>query len=78
VRGGDDAGYDEFEGDQPATPRFTAPFSRPLIRPKIQYRTNYSQGGGQVRNLSNITPGGSGQLTVTTALAHPYRVGRPS
>jgi glucose/arabinose dehydrogenase len=78
VHGGDDAGYDEFEGNQPATPRYTTPFSRPLIRPKIQYRTNYSQGGGQVRNLANIMPsgGGSGQLTVTTASAHPYRVGQ--
>jgi hypothetical protein len=68
-------GYDDFEGNQPAGSRYTTPFPRPLIRPKIQYKTGYTGGGSQVRLVSGAQRSG-GTLSVTTSQSHPYRVGQ--
>ncbi len=75
VRAGDDGGYDDYEGNQPANPRYTTPFARPLIRPKIQYKTDYFGGGNQTRTVASAQRSG-GTLTVTTTANHPFRVGQ--
>jgi glucose/arabinose dehydrogenase len=75
VQAGDDGGYDDYEGNQPPGTRYNSPFPRPLIRPRIQYKTDYNGGGGQVRQITTAQRA-SGTLTVTTSENHPYRVGQ--
>jgi hypothetical protein len=75
VHGGDDGGYDDYEGNQPSGPRYNDPFPRPLIRPKIQYKTDYFGEGGQVRQIVGAQRSG-GTLSVTTSQSHPFRVGQ--
>jgi len=75
VRRGDDGGYDNYEGNQPATPRYTTPFPRPCIRPRIQYRTDYFGDGLLDRSVESVQRSG-GKITVTTTSAHPYRAGQ--
>ncbi len=75
VRRGDDGGYDDFEGNQPANPRYTTPFPRPCIRPVIQYKTGYFGGGALDRTIASSLRSG-GKITVTTTSAHAYRVGQ--
>lgn len=74
IHRGDDGGYDDFEGNQPASPRFTTPFVRPCIRPIIQYKTDYDGAGDLDRSIATSQRTG-GKITVTTTAAHPYRVG---
>lgn len=75
VRAGDDGGYDDFEGNQPANPRYNTPFPRPCIRPVIQYRTDYFGGGALDRAIASSQRSG-GKITVTTTSAHGYRAGQ--
>lgn len=73
--GGEDGGYDDYEGNQPAGARFNSPFARPLVRPVLQYKTDYAGEAAYVRPLSSISRSG-GVLAVVTAEAHPFRVGQ--
>jgi len=75
IRPGDDGGYDDFEGNQPANPRYNTPFPRPCIRPVIQYKTAYF-GDGQLDRTIASSQRTNGKLTVTTTTAHAYRVGQ--
>jgi glucose/arabinose dehydrogenase len=75
VHAGDDGGYDDYEGNQPSGPRYNTPFPRPLIRPKIQYKTDYFGDGALIRQIAGAQRSG-GMLTVTTSQSHPYRVGQ--
>ena len=75
IHGGDDGGYDDYEGNQPAGSRYTTPFVRPLIRPKIQYKTDYFGEPGQTRALAGGQRA-AGSVTFSTTTAHPYRVGQ--
>jgi glucose/arabinose dehydrogenase len=78
IHRGDDGGYDDYEGNQPATPRYTTPFSRPCIRPVIQYKTDYklfSLGENTLERSIASAQRTGGKLTVTTTNSHPYRVG---
>lgn len=76
VHAGDDGGYDDYEGNQPASPRFLTPFPRPCIRPAIQYRTGYNGAGVLVRSIVRAVPEPGGGLLVTLAKAHDFRVGQ--
>lgn len=75
VHAGDDGGYDDYEGNQPGTPRYTTPFPRPCVKPKIQYRTGYVGNGGLVRTITHAVPNVDGTLVVDFASAHLFRVG---
>lgn len=75
IHRGDDGGYDDYEGNQPASPRYTTPFLRPCIRPLIQYKTDYF-GGGELDRTIGSSQRSVGKITVTTTAAHPYRVGQ--
>ncbi len=78
IHAGDDGGYDDYEGNQPANPRYTTPFSRPCIRPIIQYKTDYKGFDPNENTLErNVASAqrNAGKLTVTTTSNHPYRVG---
>lgn len=75
VHPGDDGGYDDFEGNQPASPRYTTPFTRPMIRPKIQYKTTTEFESGQKETLSAISRANS-VVTFTTTGNHHFRVGQ--
>lgn len=73
--GGEDGGYDDYEGNQPGGARFNSPFARPLAKPVLQYKTDYAGEAGSVRTLAALSRS-SGVLTVLTQVAHPYRVGQ--
>ncbi|MEQ1860405.1 MAG: PQQ-dependent sugar dehydrogenase [Chthoniobacteraceae bacterium] len=75
VRRGNDGGYDDYEGNQPANPRYNTPFPRASIRPVIQYATDYFGDGAFDRTVASFQRG-AGTLTVTTTSAHPFRVGQ--
>ena len=75
VHPGDDGGYDDYEGNQPAGARYNTPFTRPLIRPKIQYKTDYFGESGPKRTIASGVRA-SGTVTFSTTNAHPYRVGQ--
>ncbi len=75
LHAGDDGGYDNYEGNQPGTPRFTTPFPRPCVQPRMQYRTSYAKNGSQLRTITHAGPDGSGHLLVSLGKAHGFRVG---
>src|SRR4051812_1253068 len=51
--GGEDGGYDDYEGNQPDGARFNSPFARPLVKPILQYKTDYAGETGYVRSVSS-------------------------
>jgi glucose/arabinose dehydrogenase len=71
---GEDGGWDDYEGNQPAGSRFAATPPRPLAHPVIQYPTDYAGDGSQLRSISAISRL-KGQLTATLQTAHPFRAG---
>ena len=72
---GDDGGYDDYEGNQPAGARYTTPFTRPYAHPLIQYKTDTFDDAGQQRSIASVQRSG-GNITVTTTAAHPFRIGQ--
>ena len=77
LNAGEDGGYDDYEGNQPAASRFTTPFPRPFARPAIQYKTDDFGDVDQQRTVSTLTANATtGAGTLTTTTAHPYRVGQ--
>ena len=75
LNAGDDGGYDDYEGNQPAGNRYQTPFPRPYAHPVLQYKTSISDEPAYHRDLSSISRASS-LATVTTASAHPYRAGQ--
>lgn len=76
VRPGDDAGYDDYEGNQPDEPRFMRPFARALAHPVIQYKTGQSRSGfeRQIESIQfDLSAGGA---RVVTSGAHECRAGQ--
>jgi hypothetical protein len=75
LHAGDDGGYDNYEGNQPGIPRFTTPFPRPCVQPRMQYKTSYGGNAGQLRTIAHAGPDGGGHLVVSVTKAHLFRVG---
>jgi hypothetical protein len=71
---GDDGGYDDYEGNQPAGNRFSTP-PRPLAYPLLQYKTDYAGEAAFSRSLASIGRQ-AGVVTVVTTTAHPFRIGQ--
>jgi glucose/arabinose dehydrogenase len=75
VRPGDDAGYDDFEGNQPEGVRYQTPIVRALAHPVIQYKTGRSN-AGRGRAIQSVEfDAVEGAARVVTIEAHPYRAG---
>ena len=72
---GDDGGYDDYEGNQPAGVRYLAPFARRLAAPVIQYKTERGANPAQFRNIVQSRVNQSA-IIVETDGPHPYRVGQ--
>ncbi len=75
LNAGEDGGYDDYEGNQPNTPRYLTPFARPFAHPVIQYLTETSSDPTRDRNVASRSVAPSGVITIDTTTAHPYRVG---
>ncbi len=75
LNAGDDGGYDDFEGNQPAGHRYSTPFVRPFAHPVLQYKTSTTEEANLQRSVLAISRSG-GIATVTTTSAHPFRVGQ--
>lgn len=75
IHAGDDGGYDDYEGNQPDGVRFTTPFPRPCVKPRIQYKTDYAGNGTLLRTIAHAGPDGSGNLVVDVTAAHAFRKG---
>lgn len=76
VNRGDDAGYDDFEGNQPDGARYQTPFERTLAKPIIQYKTGRA-GGALGREIASMQSAATeGGVRIVTTEPHPYRSGQ--
>ena len=75
LNAGDDGGYDDYEGNQPAGHRYATPFVRPFAHPVLQYKTSPAEEPNFQRSVVAISRSG-GIATVSTSAAHPFRIGQ--
>jgi hypothetical protein len=75
VKAGDDGGYDDYEGNQPAGHRYATPFVRPFAHPMVQYKTSNEDEPAYRRDIANVV-WSRGIATVTTTTTHPFRPGQ--
>jgi glucose/arabinose dehydrogenase len=75
VQRGDDAGYDDFEGNQPDGARYETPFTRRLAHPIIQYKTGRSDAGRERGIASILFDAVEGGARVVTTEPHLFRAG---
>lgn len=72
---GEDGGWNVFQGNQPASARYSSPAPRPFAHPVVQYKTDAgSSGTTQPRGIASMARNG-GVLSVVLKRPHPYRVG---
>lgn len=75
LQGGEDGGYDDYEGNQPSGSRYSFPIIRPFAHPVLQYKTSSTPEPDQTRTLGSVSVS-NGLATLTTSSAHPYRAGQ--